>query len=145
MPKLAAEYTHTVANGTERNSQRMLYCAGYLHRDLKPANLLLTEEGILKVGDLGLARLHDAQADRAANYTHTVATRWYRAPELLLGSRSYGPAADMWAVGCIFAEMLGKQPKARFDCPPCVECLRSGWDVRAVAYAGCGLPLCRAD
>ena len=81
--------------------------AGYLHRDLKPANLLLTAEGALKVGDLGLARPHDAAGGRAAAYTHTVATRWYRAPELLLGSRRYGPAADMWAVGCIFAEMLG--------------------------------------
>ena len=82
--------------------------AGYLHRDLKPANLLLSAEGALKVGDLGLARPHDAPAGgRAAAYTCTVATRWYRAPELLLGSRRYGPAADMWAVGCIFAEMLG--------------------------------------
>ena len=44
---------------------------------------------------------------RAAAYTHTVATRWYRAPELLLAARAYGPAADMWAVGCILAEMLG--------------------------------------
>ncbi|CAK0784276.1 hypothetical protein CVIRNUC_007480 [Coccomyxa viridis] len=85
--------------------------AGYLHRDLKPANLLLTAEGALKVGDLGLARPHDAPAGgRAAAYTCTVATRWYRAPELLLGSRRYGPAADMWAVGCIFAEMLGMCP-----------------------------------
>ena len=92
--------------------------AGYLHRDLKPANLLLTEEGVLKVGDLGLARPHDAQAGRAAAYTHTVATRWYRAPELLLGSRSYGPPADMWAVGCILAEMLGAHPQgsAEFTC-----------------------------
>lgn len=85
--------------------------AGYLHRDLKPANVLLTEEGVLKVGDLGQSRPHDAAPGRAAAYTHTVATRWYRAPELLLGSRSYGPAADMWAVGCIFAEMLGAQPQ----------------------------------
>ncbi len=86
--------------------------AGYLHRDLKPANLLLTEEGVLKVGDLGQSRPHDAQpgTGRAAAYTAAVATRWYRAPELLLGSRSYGPAADMWAVGCILAEMLGEHP-----------------------------------
>ncbi|CAL5229892.1 g13307 [Coccomyxa viridis] len=85
---------------------------GYLHRDLKPANLLLTEEGLLKVGDLGQSRPHDARpgTGRAAAYTAAVATRWYRAPELLLGSRSYGPAADMWAVGCILAEMLGMCP-----------------------------------
>lgn len=93
--------------------------AGYLHRDLKPANLLLTEGGVLKVGDLGLARLQDAQAGpgtgRAAAYTATVATRWYRAPELLLASHAYGPPADMWALGCIFAEMLGAHsaPPAR--------------------------------
>lgn len=62
------------------------------------------------MGDLGLARPHDARPGRAAAYTHTVATRWYRAPELLLGSREYGPAADMWAAGCIFAEMLGRTP-----------------------------------
>jgi serine/threonine protein kinase len=84
-----------------------VWCAGYLHRDLKPANLLLTPEGVLKVADMGLARPRDAAAERAGGYTHTVATRWYRAPELLLASHSYGPAADMWAVGCILAEMLG--------------------------------------
>ncbi|KAK9908405.1 hypothetical protein WJX75_007433 [Coccomyxa subellipsoidea] len=84
--------------------------AGYLHRDLKPANLLLTPEGVLKVADMGLARPRDAAAERAGGYTHTVATRWYRAPELLLASHSYGPAADMWAVGCILAEMLGLGP-----------------------------------
>ncbi len=78
-----------------------------MHRDLKPANLLLTSEGVLKVADMGLARMRDAEAERAGGYTHTVATRWYRAPELLLASHSYGPAADMWSVGCILAEMLG--------------------------------------
>ena len=91
--------------------ERVARPAGYLHRDLKPANLLLTEGGVLKVGDLGQSRPHDAAVGRAAAYTHAVATRWYRAPELLLGSRSYGPAADMWAVGCIFAEMLGEHPQ----------------------------------
>ncbi|CAL8469313.1 g8854 [Coccomyxa elongata] len=83
---------------------------GYLHRDLKPANLLLTWEGELKVADMGLARARDVTLERSAGYTHTVATRWYRAPELLLASHSYGPAADMWSVGCILAEMLGAGP-----------------------------------
>ncbi len=91
-------------------ADNILRCAGFLHRDLKPGNLLLSEHGVLKVGDLGLARPHDARPGRAATYTHAVATRWYRAPELLLGSCDYGPAADMWAVGCIFAEMLGRTP-----------------------------------
>ncbi|EIE21697.1 kinase-like protein [Coccomyxa subellipsoidea C-169] len=66
--------------------------------------------GVLKVADMGLARMRDAEAERAGGYTHTVATRWYRAPELLLASHSYGPAADMWSVGCILAEMLGLGP-----------------------------------
>ena len=44
---------------------------------------------------------------RDAAYTHTVATRWYRAPELLLAARAYGPAADAWAAGCVLAQMLG--------------------------------------
>lgn len=56
---------------------------------------------------MGLARARDVTLERAAAYTHTVATRWYRAPELLLASHSYGPAADMWAVGCILVELLG--------------------------------------
>ena len=121
------------------NAQQCI--AGYLHRDLKPANLLLTAEGALKVGDLGLARPHDAPAGgRAAAYTCTVATRWYRAPELLLGSRRYGPAADMWAVGCIFAEMLGAHASwARLT--PHVGASRSA----RAALPACTLPgvLCR--
>ena len=76
-----------------------------IHRDLKPANLLFSERGELKLGDFGLARVHD-HLDKDATYSHEVATRWYRAPELLFGGRKYGPAVDMWAVGCIFAELL---------------------------------------
>lgn len=80
--------------------------SGILHRDLKPSNILISLQGILKIADFGLARPHDGGANPC--YTHTVATRWYRAPELLYGARCYGPAVDLWAVGVILAELLGE-------------------------------------
>uniref|UniRef100_A0A5F8GIZ2 Cyclin-dependent kinase 7 n=1 Tax=Monodelphis domestica TaxID=13616 RepID=A0A5F8GIZ2_MONDO len=78
-----------------------------LHRDLKPNNLLLDENGVLKLADFGLAKSFGSP-NRA--YTHQVVTRWYRAPELLFGARMYGVGVDMWAVGCILAELLLRVP-----------------------------------
>ncbi|KAM6362746.1 cyclin-dependent kinase 7 isoform 6-T6 [Pluvialis apricaria] len=78
-----------------------------LHRDLKPNNLLLDENGILKLADFGLAKSFGSP-NRV--YTHQVVTRWYRAPELLFGARMYGVGVDMWAVGCILAELLLRVP-----------------------------------
>ncbi|KAB1281253.1 Cyclin-dependent kinase 7 [Camelus dromedarius] len=78
-----------------------------LHRDLKPNNLLLDENGVLKLADFGLAKSFGSP-NRA--YTHQVVTRWYRAPELLFGARMYGVGVDMWAVGCILAELLRRVP-----------------------------------
>ncbi|KAJ1036643.1 hypothetical protein NDA13_000174 [Ustilago tritici] len=78
-----------------------------LHRDLKPNNLLISPEGELKIADFGLAREH---GDPGARMTHQVVTRWYRPPELLLGSRAYSSAVDMWSVGCIFAELMLRVP-----------------------------------
>jgi cyclin-dependent kinase 7 len=78
-----------------------------LHRDLKPNNLLVGPDGILKLGDFGLAK---AFGSPSRIYTHQVVTRWYRAPELLYGARMYGPGVDIWAVGCIFAELLLRVP-----------------------------------
>lgn len=78
-----------------------------LHRDLKPANLLITNGGILKICDFGLARNY---ADPIPKYTQGVVTLWYRAPELLMGSRTYSTAIDVWSVGCIFVELLRKTP-----------------------------------
>ncbi|XP_040026028.1 cyclin-dependent kinase 20 isoform X7 [Gasterosteus aculeatus] len=76
--------------------------------DLKPANLLISSSGHLKIADFGLARLFTEQEDRL--YSHQVATRWYRAPELLYGARKYDEGVDLWAVGCIFGELLNLSP-----------------------------------
>lgn len=74
-----------------------------MHRDIKPANLLINSDGILKVCDFGLAR---SFGDADPDYSPGVVTLWYRAPEVLMGSRKYSSGVDMWAVGCIFAELL---------------------------------------
>ncbi|PNF18039.1 Cyclin-dependent kinase 7 [Cryptotermes secundus] len=78
-----------------------------LHRDLKPNNLLVNCNGVLKIGDFGLAKFYGSP-NRI--YTHQVVTRWYRAPELLFGARMYGTGIDMWAIGCILAELLLRVP-----------------------------------
>jgi serine/threonine protein kinase len=72
-------------------------------QDLKPSNLLFSFSGCLKLGDFGLARIHSSNDP---TYSHEVATRWYRSPELLFGARKYGAEVDMWAVGAIFYELL---------------------------------------
>lgn len=78
-----------------------------LHRDLKPNNLLVNFNGVLKIGDFGLAKFFGSP-NRI--YTHQVVTRWYRSPELLFGARQYGTGVDIWAVGCILAELLLRVP-----------------------------------
>ncbi|BFZ17989.1 hypothetical protein BsWGS_21028 [Bradybaena similaris] len=79
-----------------------------MHRDLKPANLLISSTGHLKIADFGLARVFQNNGDR--QYSHQVATRWYRAPELLYGARKYDEGVDLWAIGCIFGELLNNSP-----------------------------------
>jgi len=78
-----------------------------LHRDLKTANLLLNNKGQLKIADFGMARR--TSDPPPANLTTLVVTLWYRAPELLLGAKTYTAAIDMWSVGCIFAELLERE------------------------------------
>jgi len=78
-----------------------------LHRDLKTSNLLLNNRGQLKLADFGLARY---TADPAPPLTQLVVTLWYRAPELLLGAKTYGFEIDLWSVGCIFGELLTRSP-----------------------------------
>lgn len=74
-----------------------------LHRDLKPQNLLVDDTGHIKLADFGLARSFNIPM-RA--YTHEVVTLWYRAPEILLGTKLYATGVDLWSLGCIFAEMV---------------------------------------
>ena len=85
------------------------YCheSWVLHRDLKPNNLLIAPNGALKLADFGLARVFGSPNRK---FTHQVFARWYRAPELLLGSKVYGPGVDVWAVGCVFAELMLRKP-----------------------------------
>uniref|UniRef100_A0A8C3YRU7 cyclin-dependent kinase n=1 Tax=Catagonus wagneri TaxID=51154 RepID=A0A8C3YRU7_9CETA len=77
-----------------------------IHRDLKPQNLLISELGAIKLADFGLARAFGVPL---RTYTHEVVTLWYRAPEILLGSRFYSTAVDVWSIGCIFAEMVTRR------------------------------------
>ncbi|XP_050388160.1 cyclin-dependent kinase C-1-like [Argentina anserina] len=79
-----------------------------LHRDMKGSNLLLDNEGKLKLADFGLAK--SFATNHEGQLTNRVITLWYRPPELLLGATKYGPAVDMWSVGCIFAELLNGAP-----------------------------------
>ncbi|BBH09998.1 Protein kinase superfamily protein [Prunus dulcis] len=82
-----------------------LHRSGYFHRDLKPENLLVTND-VLKIADFGLAR----EVSSVPPYTEYVSTRWYRAPEVLLQSKLYTPAVDMWAAGAILAELFNLSP-----------------------------------
>ena len=81
-----------------------------MHRDLKPANIMVSYDGCVKIGDLGLARKFNNLIQSLYTGDKVVVTIWYRAPELLLGVRHYTPAIDLWAVGCIFAELISLRP-----------------------------------
>ncbi|KAH8078311.1 kinase-like domain-containing protein [Filobasidium floriforme] len=92
---------------------KALHTADVLHRDLKPSNLLLNANCDLKICDFGLARsTAQPNLDVGANayMTEYVATRWYRAPEVMLSFKEYTKAIDMWSVGCILAEMINGRP-----------------------------------
>ena len=89
---------------------KYIHSANVLHRDLKPSNLLINQDCELKIGDFGMARgLSSCPEDHSTFMTEYVATRWYRAPELMLSFSEYTFSIDMWSVGCIFAEMLARR------------------------------------
>ncbi|KAN0126675.1 kinase-like protein [Russula decolorans] len=92
------------------NGLQYLHDSHILHRDLKPANILITSTGIVKIGDLGLARLTYQPLQPLFAGDKVVVTIWYRSPELLMGSKHYHKAVDCWAVGCVMAELASLRP-----------------------------------
>ncbi|EED18531.1 protein kinase (NpkA), putative [Talaromyces stipitatus ATCC 10500] len=90
------------------SATEFLHANWILHRDLKTSNLLLNNRGEIKLADFGMARYFGDP--KPAHLTQLVVTLWYRSPELLLGAERYGAEIDMWSVGCIFGELLRKEP-----------------------------------
>ena len=90
-----------------------LHQRGILHRDMKGSNILISNKGVLKLADFGLARFYHKH--RSADYTNRVITIWYRPPELLLGATNYGPEVDMWSAGCIMLEIFTTKPVFQGD------------------------------
>lgn len=86
---------------------KYLHSAKIIHRDIKPGNLLVNSNCVLKICDFGLARVEEE--DSTKHMTQEVVTQYYRAPEILMGAKHYTTAVDMWSVGCIFGELLGRR------------------------------------
>lgn len=84
-----------------------LHTRGVLHRDIKAANILVSNEGILKIADFGLARFYAKH--HQLDYTNRVITIWYRSPELLLGETQYSAAVDVWSAACVMVEIFARQ------------------------------------
>jgi renal tumor antigen len=84
-----------------------VHSQGIFHRDIKPENCLVNTQSLeLKIADFGSA----GSVTGRTKFTEYVATRWYRAPECILTSGTYGPAVDIWAIGCVLFEMLTSRP-----------------------------------
>ncbi|KAH8300822.1 hypothetical protein KR018_005561 [Drosophila ironensis] len=99
------------------NAIKYMHSGNVIHRDLKPSNILIDSKCRLKVADFGLARTISIKrksefedVENEAMLTDYVATRWYRAPEILVASRKYTKGIDMWSLGCILGEMIRQKP-----------------------------------
>lgn len=84
-----------------------MHSASIMHRDLKPSNILVNMNCDLKICDFGLARGFNYE-EKFNPITAYVVTRWYRAPEVILNTSNYTKSLDVWSIGCIFAELMGK-------------------------------------
>lgn len=87
------------------NAVNYMHSSNIIHRDLKPSNILLNKKCDIKICDLGLGRGYDTEEEFKTEY---VVTRWYRAPEVILNASEYTKAIDIWSIGCILAELLGR-------------------------------------
>ena len=114
---------------------KYIHSANVLHRDLKPSNLLLNTTCDLKICDFGLARVADPDHDHTGFLTEYVATRWYRAPEIMLNSKGYTKSIDIWSVGCILAEMISNRPL--FPGKHCKSCLFRSKPIRVAPLVYC--------
>jgi cyclin-dependent kinase 1 len=101
-PQTVQSFTYQMIKGLEHCHVR-----GVMHRDMKPQNILISRGGCLKIADFGLAR---AFVPPIRPFTHEVVTLWYRAPEILLGCKTYALPVDMWSCGTIIVEMATKRP-----------------------------------
>jgi serine/threonine protein kinase len=90
---------------------KYIHSANVLHRDLKPSNILINCDNLLlKIADFGLSRVVDPAYNHNGFLTENMGTCWYKSPEMILTPRDYSKAIDIWAAGCIFAEMLTGRP-----------------------------------
>ena len=113
---MTKERRATMHNFTERDIKWLMFQLlkgvsyihkrGFFHRDLKPENLLIDDNLNLKISDFGLCR----ELESAPPYTEYISTRWYRAPECVLRSRGYNQKMDIFAIGCIMAELYMLKP-----------------------------------
>ncbi|TGO09887.1 hypothetical protein BTUL_0151g00290 [Botrytis tulipae] len=101
-PPTIKSFMHQLLKGIDFCHQNRV-----LHRDLKPQNLLINMKGQLKLADFGLARAFGIPVN---TFSNEVVTLWYRAPDVLLGSRTYNTSIDIWSAGCIMAEMYTGRP-----------------------------------
>jgi len=107
-PSLVKSFAYQLLRGID-----FCHCNRILHRDLKPQNILVNEDGTLKLADFGLSRA--VQILPAKHLTREVVTLWYRAPEILLGCKTYDATVDIWSAGLIIAEMIKGMPVASGD------------------------------
>ncbi|XP_031369021.1 cyclin-dependent kinase-like 2 isoform X3 [Apis dorsata] len=100
--EISKRYIYQILRGLD-----FCHSSNIMHRDIKPENILISPNGVVKLCDFGFARFVNSPNESCTDY---VATRWYRAPELLVGDPRYGRPIDIWAVGCLYAEMMVGNP-----------------------------------